>query len=325
MTDYTQPESWMYQTIPPVHPADIFFIPGSTAFRKTQENGIADISPNLIANTLNLYGEQIAGLADLANIYTPYYRQLSLEHAIELTKNTPPEAIHRVYRSDVISKEPRTDIFAALDRYFSVLNTDRPFILAGHSQGSVLVQQVVEEYMAQHPDIYRRMIAAYSVGYGVSKSWVEAHPHIRYSQCAYDTGVLISWNAEGADPAGNNLLLSPDPLVTNPLSWTADETPVPASANHGSLLMSATGRIMKNPDNSLVLLPGRFDATVDLTRGSVICTDDTFEFKPNIFFGTKSLHIRDYALYYGNFRDNIVTRINAFLDKYPEYGRAPQI
>ena len=41
-------------------------------------------------------------------------------------------------RNRIASREPKADVFAALDYYFENYNHGRPYILAGHSQGSNL-------------------------------------------------------------------------------------------------------------------------------------------------------------------------------------------
>ena len=72
-------------------------------------------------------------------------------------------------RVALLEKEPKADLFAALDFYFEHLNRGRPFILAGHSQGSQMMTYVLTEYMEEHPEYYERMVAAYALGYSITK------------------------------------------------------------------------------------------------------------------------------------------------------------
>ncbi|HJJ35660.1 MAG TPA: DUF3089 domain-containing protein [Methanocorpusculum sp.] len=310
--DYTNPVNWMVRSEDPVHDVDLIFIVGSTIWDSTMDNGVADISERMKKSAVRLYYDIVAGLADMVNIYAPYYRQLSLRYAANLNANVAESKRSEVYLRDVQSKEPKTDIFSALDYYFTTHNNGRPFILAGHSQGSVIIFSILEEYMKIHPDYYRRMIAAYAVGYGVSRRWLSANPHIRFSQSRDDTGVLLSWNTEGPNPEGTNILLMPDTLVTNPITWRTDEIPAPASENLGSLIQLEDGTFKRNSDGSLAIESGLHDAVVNRKRGSVMCTT-SFAYLRSVFFGTQSLHTSDYILYYGNFRENIRQRIIAYL------------
>jgi len=52
------------------------------------------------------------------------------------------------------------------------LNQGRPFILAGHSQGAATLIALLENYMTKHPEALERMIAAYPIGFAVTKDWL---------------------------------------------------------------------------------------------------------------------------------------------------------
>lgn len=67
----------------------------------------------------------------------------------------------------------RTDVYAALDYYFEHYNHNRPFIMAGHSQGSAICQIVLEEYMRVHPEFLKRMVVTYSGGFSVSQQYLD--------------------------------------------------------------------------------------------------------------------------------------------------------
>ena len=67
----------------------------------------------------------------MTNLYEPYYRQSNL---CALTGKSEDELMEFQFR------EQRTDVYAALDYFFENYNKDRPFILAGHSQGSLMLK-----------------------------------------------------------------------------------------------------------------------------------------------------------------------------------------
>jgi uncharacterized protein YneF (UPF0154 family) len=57
-------------------------------------------------------------------------------------------------------------------------NNGRPFILAGHSQGSNILLYLLSEYMKDNPKVYDRMIAAYVIGYSVTDQYLSENPHL---------------------------------------------------------------------------------------------------------------------------------------------------
>ena len=73
---------------------------------------------------------------DLTNLYEPFYRQSNL---CALTGRSHEELV------EFQTHEQRTDIYAALDYFFEHYNQGRPFILAGHSQGSVMLRMAQED------------------------------------------------------------------------------------------------------------------------------------------------------------------------------------
>ena len=132
---------------------------------------------------------------------------------------------------------PYDDITTALDYYFEHFNGDRPFILAGHSQGSGIILQLLQTYFKEHPEYYARMVAAYAIGYSVTDDYLAANPHVKFATGESDSGVIIAWNTEGpgnVETNANNILLQPNTRSINPLNWKLDETYAPASMNLGS-------------------------------------------------------------------------------------------
>ena len=94
--------------------------------------------------------------------------------------------------------EQRTDVYAALDYYFENFNDGRPFILAGHSQGSMMIRLILDEYFSIHPELSERMIAAYAIGESFPKDWLSEHPYVKFAEGEDDTGVIVAWNTEGS-------------------------------------------------------------------------------------------------------------------------------
>lgn len=82
---------------------------------------------------------------------------------------------------------PKEDVFAGFDTYIKHDNNGRPFILAGHSQGSNELAYLLSEYMKENPKVYARMIAAYVIGYSITDKYLAANPHLKFAEGADDT------------------------------------------------------------------------------------------------------------------------------------------
>ena len=203
---------------------------------------------------------------------------------------------------------PRQDVFAALDYYFENLNGGRPFILAGHSQGSAIQSLVLAEYMKAHPEYLKRMVAAYVIGYSITGDYLKANPHLRFAEAADDTGVIVSWNTEGpANEGQKNVVVLPGEISINPLNWRRDETYASAEENLG-------GYIYNEAAGALEIVPNAADAQLNLKRGVVITTTKVMEpVAGTTVFGSASYHEGDYALYYNNIKANVAARIEAYL------------
>lgn len=204
-------------------------------------------------------------------------------------------------------QEQRTDIYAALDYYFENYNEGRPFILAGHSQGSIMSIIVLGDYMQAHPEYYERMVAAYPIGFSVTKKWLEEHPYLKFAEGADDTGVVVTWNTEGPGNKGqDNIVVEEGAISINPLNWKRDDTYAGVEENLGSL-------VQNEETGEYEIKDGIGDAQVDTERGVVICTTDT-DYVPAVdVFGPASLHRLDYGLYYVNIQKNVADRINSYM------------
>ena len=81
---------------------------------------------------------------------------------------------------------------ALLGYYFQHYNQGRTFFIAGHSQGSAMTSIVLQKYFKEHPDYYQRMVAAYVIGYAVTKDDLAANLHLKFATGESDTGVITA-------------------------------------------------------------------------------------------------------------------------------------
>lgn len=303
--DYSQKECW-YKIPSITKDVDTFFIYPTEyiGFNEGDPNYAPLDNEEMVQGAEIIYMSQANVFEDSTNLFMPYYRQAGLRYAGEVWKKTGNI-------DAAISGIPYEDITAALDYYFENYNNGRPFILAGHSQGSGIAKLVLKKYFKEHAEYYKRMVAAYVIGYAVTQDELDDYPHLKFATGENDTGVIISWNTEGPKNAEENVktaVLLPNAISINPLNWKRDDTYAPASENLGSLVPNIDA--------------GRFeigevgaDAQVIPSRG-VVVTHAEMEPIPdelldlfNESFGPDGRHESDYAFYYNNIKDNVAKRI----------------
>ena len=295
-TDYSDENNWMFHDDSATHEVDLFYI-YPTVVNDAEKPDITDINDESMRQWAKLaFVKSGRPFADYTNVYAPFYRQTNLNKAMELTGEEYVE-----YNK----QEQRTDIYAALDYYFENCNNGRPFIFAGHSQGACMITIVLSEYMQAHPEYLDRMVAAYVMGFSVTKDWLAENPHIKFAEGEADTGVVISWNTEGPENTGTNLVLHENAVAINPINWKRDETPATVEENRGSLIIDLANM-------TSTVGEGIADATLNLERGTVVCTTCTDYETNEKLFGKQGLHGHDCDLYYENIRENGLMRISAY-------------
>lgn len=312
-TDYSNDRNWLSRPKNPDKAVDLLYLyPSSCMDPKAGTICAVDNKSMRIVARRN-FTQQATAFEPTANVFAPFWRQVN-------GKKLSSMSFEEVDAAEWA--EPRTDVYAALDYYFQNLNQGRPFFLAGHSQGSRLSYMVLSEYMAEHPDHYALMIAAYCLGDSLTKQYLEENPHVHAAQSANDVGVVVSWNTEGpANKGHDSLVVAPGAISINPLSWRTDDTPASAALNLGSFMPH-------------LLLPGlrklrtRADATVDLERGTVVVSEPKLERYaitaiPGMkdlesVFGPASYHGCDYSFFFLNIRENVRMRAQAWFSRLAE-------
>ena len=313
-TDYSDKNNWAHLPENTDNAVDTFFIyPTLYVNPEPDAPTIVPVDDSMLSECVSEFYLEIPVLfEDITNLYEPFYRQSNL---CAFTGMTLEEIM------EFQSHEQRTDIYAALDYFFEHYNQGRPFILAGHSQGSLMLKMALSDYFREHTEYLERMVAAYIIGFPVTPDDLKANPALKFAEGADDTGVIVSWNTEGPENKNEkNAVVLENGISINPLNWKRDDTYAPASENIGD-------RIPIMEPGSFEALefkfhkPGLADAQLDLERGVVVCTTLADQYvKPeehgaeNIF-GPASLHESDYAAYWDNIRENVMTRIDAFLSK----------
>ena len=307
--DYSQAECWLdvpasmvkngvldATAADSLKPVDVFYIyPTVTGFRPETE--VCDMTDTMMISGAKMVRQiQTAVFDESCNVFMPYYRQISMPK---------PGSDYRAI-IDYVSGFDATD---ALDYYLTNLNQGRPFIIAGHSQGASTVIALLENYMTKHPEALSHMVAAYPIGFAVTKDWL-AKTGLKFAEGATDTGVIVSWNTEGpGNLKADNMTLAPGGISINPINWKRDDTYASVKENLGSLTVEGK-----------LVTPGIADARVDTVRGCVIVTTADAKLyaipaEGTQMFGPECYHLHDYGFFFNNIKQNVADRIKAFTEK----------
>lgn len=236
------------------------------------------------------------------DVWAPRYRQANYG-AFLTDKPAGDRALAAAYR----------DVAQAFEAFLTA-NPRGPLILAGHSQGSRHLLQLLREKVAGKP-VADRVAAVYAVGWPVS---VEADlPALGLPACARrdQAHCIVSWQsyAEPADPSAvvetfeRKVGYTGKPrkgthmLCTNPVTG-AFNGKAPASANIGTLDAREQG---KPPRLVKGVVPARCDTS------GVLMIGEPVDMGPFTLPGN-NYHVYDYALFWGNVREDAQKRLAAF-------------
>ncbi len=319
--DYSQSEYWL--SLPAKsdlnHNVDIFYVYPTEYFPASGGPLISEINdPGMVSGAKSAFQKQATAFETIGNIYAPYYRQADAFKVLSLP------TIDDVY--GVISGIPASDVTAAFDYYIQNYNEGRPFILASHSQGSTVVALILENYMKQHPSVFKRMIAAYSIGWSFTPDYFDRNPHLKFADGPDDTGAIISYNTQGpAFKGAKNPVVFPGAMAINPITWTRGGEHAFASQNLGSLRLDASGNVIIPVQADVMNFADAQITHIDADTSEVDPSSDTVvvlcstvnpasvnsNLPPEGFY-----HNYDYPFYYENIRVNATNRTERFLSEF---------
>lgn len=237
-------------------------------------------------------------------IWAPRYRQATF--GAFLTNSADAQgALDLAYR----------DVGAAFDQFLKEAG-DRPIILTGHSQGALHLTRLLRDRVAGTP-LAARVVAAYVVGWPVSKT--ADLPRMGLPECARadQTGCILSWQSFG-EPADPSLILDAfdatagftgasragTPMIcTNPITGTPGASAEPA-ANLGSLVLS-------QDLSAATLQKGLVGARCD-GRGILLVGNPPAALGGQYVLPGNNYHVFDYSLFWANVRADAERRLKAF-------------
>lgn len=350
--DYAKAENW--ETLPnATQGVDVFFL-YPTTYTSTTTLG-AVWTPEWNQSLPQAYDDSVikshitskTGVFSKAgtNLYVPYFQQASGSDVLKalLFSSTP----QNVDAANTAMQVAYRDVANAFDYYMSHFNKDvkgnpRPFILAGHSQGSNLLLMLLEDKFSD-PSLRKQLVAAYVIGWSVTSDDMASYPAslgqlgICGSPDTRKTGCIVTYNTQAY--AGDWTMAPGTPKLgivkknaysVNPLTWVAsgpgevESSGAPASANMGALFYaSQLGTVLPV---TYTLNPDTGDSTCEIAnytgaqnKDGALVIDPTVLAVPASQPNLKSpynvvpfFHNYDYNFFYRNLEQNVVDRISAY-------------
>ncbi|MBN2828632.1 MAG: DUF3089 domain-containing protein [Tissierellales bacterium] len=262
------------------------------------ESGNMDISnEEERALAKGIYEAQASVFQGSANVYAPYYRQMSTGAKIPNDPNALATDLEEF-------KQGAEDVKAAFQYYMENMNQGRPFILAGHSQGTMALIELIKDEFGSSEELRGNLVAAYLIGYTVTNEDLSLSG-ITAAQGEADTGVVITFNTQSVTSVGGPMLMKGANCI-NPLNWKTDGTTAEASLNQGALFFNdSTGELLRE-------VPEYCGAVINSETGALTTTiEEELEIGP---YPDGVYHRYDYAFWYRNLEENVKVRIEAYLN-----------
>ena len=160
-------------------------------------------------------GREINGVAAYMapgnRFWAPFYRHATIDAFLTRDDATIRER----------TRLAMSDVCAAFDQFLQERDSSRPIILAGFSQGGMAVVELLKH---MDDETYRKLAAAYVMGYKVTAEDLAACKHIKAAEGASDLGVTICYNTV-KDVKYVQSVIADTEFAINPVNWHTDATP----------------------------------------------------------------------------------------------------
>ncbi|MCT2398297.1 DUF3089 domain-containing protein [Novosphingobium mangrovi (ex Huang et al. 2023)] len=282
----------------------VFFIHPTSYMEKDDWNASLDDAAS--RERARIYVQTMASPFNAADaVWAPRYRQAAIG-AFFTDRPEAGKAIDLAYR----------DVLAAFDVFIRNVPQDQPIVLAGHSQGALLLRRLMRDRVAGTP-LAGRIAAAYVVGWQVSARHDLPAMGLPACETAAESGCVMSWLTV-ADPADTSMLMKAydrqtgldgqpvrgsDFLCTNPLTGTRDGSS-DAAPNTGTLVPD-----FKNGGGELVekVVPAACEQDHFLHIGPPPKLDLAAFVLPG-----NNYHVYDLTLFWANLRSDFARRTAAW-------------
>ncbi len=262
---------------------DVFYVHPTTFLNKA-EGWTADAKSKIQLGPFDPLHLQASVFNGSARIYAPRYRQATLFSFFD--ESGEGKKALAIAQKDIID---------AFIYYLAHYNQGRPFIIAGHSQGSLLLIPVLR-YLERYPT--DKFIVAYVPGWSISS---EDFDSLKPCDSPTQLQCFNVWNAKhwGSLPeefVTTSRYVGAD--CVNPISWKNNEVVANKDEHLGGIDIVASS-LDKNYARAKC-------------HGDMLWVDIPDNPKYQSTLNKKNYHLVDYGLFYLNIRENIQQRIDAY-------------
>lgn len=273
-------------------PADVFFVAPTVFMGSDTEFNMPLGNPELNRKFTGAINMQKAIYNKEAAFYAPYYRQAGLNVFVAGGYN-----LNNCYTNIAY-----TDVKHAFKYFLNNYNNNRPFVLAGFSQGAYIVLELMKDVLKDQ-NINKRLVAAYIIGWPLTEADLKQAKWLKPAKKENDTGVIISFNTEAIGITASPVVPGGS-ISINPLSWKTDKEIALYTLNEGAVFTDYDGNEVKE----IRYLTGAY---IDSLRGTLKVTDIKPEDYPPLLsiFEEGVYHMYDYQFFFRNLQNNVPKRI----------------
>lgn len=216
--DYSDPTFWYTEENDKTgENADVFYIVSTWETDWKDENGTivhyADVYNKKHRDDMTKEISAIAAyMGKDNNFYSPFYRHITIEGWATRDENIINNRFKIAFE----------DVRNAFETFLKNRPKNRPFVLAGFSQGG---KAVVELLKIMPKDVYQQMVAAYVLGYKVTPDDTLTSTNIKAAQGPDDIGVTICYNSVSDVKYIQPVVAAPCAFCINPVNWRTDDVP----------------------------------------------------------------------------------------------------
>ena len=267
--------------------ASVFYVHPTTYWGADWNPKKKSIPQERVKNLLII--NQAAAFSACCEVFAPHYRQANLYSFWDI-QGDGGKALRVAYQ----------DVKDAFEEFINI-NGNKPFILAGHSQGTALLRRLIIEFETKK-HFTDNLIAAYLVGFNIKE---EQFKNVQSCKSANDTGCYLSWNTtmENTKP-----LFSDSGLAChNPLNWVDRKAVTSFDDSNGSMPFGSYlySNLIEEKDRQLVKISG----LAECKNGSLFILNSPLKQFPD---RQMNLHAYDYAIFFKSILLNSLARVATF-------------
>ncbi len=287
--DYSDKSNWISLPAGASEKAvDVFFVHPTTYFFPNTWNesiAFAKQNPNVTMSIKN----QASVFSSSCNVYAPHYRDAHIK-VLEASEKSKNEALNLAYN----------DVERAFDHYITHFNRNKPFILAGHSQGSNLLLWLLQRKFSD-PGLQKRLVASYIIGWPVTADDMKDNRYIKISRDPKEIGAVITYNTQTLHPEMS--IVSPGAIGVNPLTMDDTKKMVSKQKHLGAVFFTEKGMIEIPNYTGAQTVNGALTVPYNLESEYVQTGYKGF------------YHQYDYNIFYRNIENDALRRIKEYFKK----------